>query len=234
MLFILIPGAGGDSWYFHRLEPELTARGHDVVAVDLPADRDDAGLDTYVETVLTTTDNTTHGDRVVVVAQSMGGLTGPIVAARRPVDQLVLLNAMVPLPGETGGEWWAATGQPEAAAAAARADGRSEQFDPIRDYFHDVPERVTAEALRRGEPVQSDRPFADPWPLDTWPDVPTRFIQSADDRQFPLDFQRRVVDDRLGIEVEVVPGGHLVALSQPVELARQLLDGVAPTGPARS
>lgn len=224
MLFILIPGAGGDSWYFHRLEPELVAHGHSVVAVDLPADRDDAGLDTYVETVLSAMDDAPrNGDGVAVVAQSMAGLIGPIIAARRPVDQLVLLNAMVPRPGETGGEWWSATGQPGAAAAAARADGRQEEFDPVRDYFHDVPEDVTAAALRRGEPIQSARPFADPWPLDAWPDVPTRFIQGADDRQFPLEFQRRVVAERLGIQIEVIPGGHLVALSEPVELARQLL-----------
>lgn len=48
------------------------------------------------------------------------------------------------------------------------------------------------------------------------------FLQGRDDRLFPLDFQRRVVTDRLGIEVEEVPGGHLVALSQPATLADRL------------
>ena len=61
-----------------------------------------------------------------------------------------------------------------------------------------------------------------PWPGERWPDVPTRFLQSRDDRMFPLASQRRVVRERLGIEVDDMPGGHLVALSQPVELARRL------------
>jgi pimeloyl-ACP methyl ester carboxylesterase len=52
--------------------------------------------------------------------------------------------------------------------------------------------------------------------------VPTRFLQGRDDRMFPLEFQRCVVGARLGIAVDEMPGGHLSALSQPVELARRL------------
>jgi pimeloyl-ACP methyl ester carboxylesterase len=61
-----------------------------------------------------------------------------------------------------------------------------------------------------------------PWPLKAWPDVPTRFLQGRDDRFFPVEFQRRVVRDRLGITIDEMPGGHLVALSQPGLLASQL------------
>ena len=43
-------------------------------------------------------------------------------------------------------------------------------------------------------------------------------IASTDDRLFALDFQRRISRERLGQDVEVVPGGHLVALTHPVEL----------------
>lgn len=38
--FVLIHGAGDVGWYWHRVEAELRARGHDVVAPDLPADDD--------------------------------------------------------------------------------------------------------------------------------------------------------------------------------------------------
>jgi pimeloyl-ACP methyl ester carboxylesterase len=51
-------------------------------------------------------------------------------------------------------------------------------------------------------------------------------IQGSDDRLFPLEFQRRVVSSRLGLELEVMPGGHLMALSQPAELASRLLSRV--------
>jgi hypothetical protein len=45
-------------------------------------------------------------------------------------------------------------------------------------------------------------------------------VSSRDDRLFPVDFQVRVARERLGISPQIVPGGHLVALSRPEELAR--------------
>jgi pimeloyl-ACP methyl ester carboxylesterase len=153
----------------------------------------------------------------------MGAFTAPIVASRVPTASIVLVNPMVPLAGESPGQWWEATGQRQARIAYFERIGlgRSE-FDMVEDFFHDVPASVREEAFQQGEPEQSDTPFGQPWPLDRWPDVPTRVIQGSDDRCFPLDFQRRVVRERLGLEVEVMPGGHLVALSQPEELASRI------------
>jgi pimeloyl-ACP methyl ester carboxylesterase len=90
-------------------------------------------------------------------------------------------------------------------------------------FFHDVPADVVAQAIARGEPVtRFDNLFSQPWPLDSWPKVPTRFMQARDDRFFPLEFQHRIVAERLDIPVEELPGGHLVALSQPEEVAERL------------
>ena len=50
--FVLIPGAGGAGWYWHRVVPELVARGHEAIAVDLPTDDAAADLSTYADTVL--------------------------------------------------------------------------------------------------------------------------------------------------------------------------------------
>ena len=67
--FVLLPGAGGEAWYWHLVTPRLRARGDDVVAVDLPAGDDSAGLGAYADTAARAI-----GDRddIVVVAQSMG------------------------------------------------------------------------------------------------------------------------------------------------------------------
>jgi hypothetical protein len=46
---------------------------------------------------------------------------------------------------------------------------------------------------------------------------------------FPAAFQRRVAQERLGITPDVIPGGHMVALSNPEGLADQL-DRYAATG----
>jgi len=218
--YVLIPGAGGDSWYWHRVVPLLEALGHDVVAVDLPAADPSAGLTEYADAVVDQVGD--HAD-LIVVAQSLAGFTAPLVCDRLPVELIVLLNAMAPAPHESAGEWWGNTGHSEARAElAARQGWASTDFDTMRDFFHDVPQDVIAEAMALGEPAQSDGPFGRPWPLGEWPDVPTRFLQSTDDRFFPVEFQRRVVRDRLGIPVDEMPGGHLVALSRPDELVQRL------------
>jgi pimeloyl-ACP methyl ester carboxylesterase len=202
--FVLVPGAGGAAWYWSRLVPELADRGHPAVAVDLPADDDAAGLAAYADAVVAAAGDA--GD-VVLVAQSMGGLTAPLVCDRLPVRLLVLLNAMVPRPGETGGEWWTATGQDVPAS------------DEV--FVHDVPAEVLATAPPQRD--QSMTPFGEPWPLAAWPDVRTVVLAGRDDRFFPPAFQRRVAADRLGLPVEEVPGGHLAALSYPAELAERLV-----------
>ncbi len=219
--YVLIPGAGGDAWYWHLLRPELRGRGYDVVAVDLPAGDDSAGLAEYADAVVEAI-----GDRtgIVLVAQSFGGFTAPLVCGRVPVGLLVMLNAMVPSPGELPSEWWANTGHAKARAEQAARDGRdlAADEDLMDAFFHDVVPEVVAEAWARGEPRQSGTPFKEPWPLPKWPNVPTRFLQGRDDRFFPVEFQRRVVQERLGITPDEMAGGHLVALARPKELADRL------------
>jgi pimeloyl-ACP methyl ester carboxylesterase len=219
--YALIPGAGGSAWYWHRVTPLLTGAGAGAVAVDLPADDDSADLTTYADTVCAALVDV--AGPVILVGQSMGAFTAAMVVDRVPVALIVLVNPMVPAPGEAPGQWWEATGQEQARVDHYRRIGlQRSEFDPIEDFFHDVPEEVRREALRRPEPRQSDTPFAQPWPLDGWPDIPTRVLQGSEDRLFPLDFQRRVVRERLGLGVGVMPGGHLMALSRPRELADRL------------
>jgi len=218
--YVLIPGAGGSAWYWHRVAAELRHRGHEVVAVDLPAGDDTAGLEDYAETVVAAI-----GARrdIILVAHSLGGFTAPLVCARVDVDLLVMVNAMVPAPGETGADWWENTEFEQARRDAALREGRDPDADddPEVIFFHDLPLDITAE-LMRNEPNQSGRPMRDPWPLERWPDVPTRFLACRDDRFFPLAFMRRVVRERAGVLPDEMGGGHLVALSRPTELADRL------------
>lgn len=220
--YALIPGAGGAAWYWQSVAPLLSAAGHRVVAVDLPASDNDAGLSEYADVVCAAVGVPTGP--LVVVGQSMGAFTAPLVASRLPTSLIVLVNPMVPAPGESAAQWWAATGQKAAMTEHLTRIrlGRTE-FDMLEDFFHDVPPTVREAAMEAGEPDQADKPFEEPWPLTAWPDVPTVVIQGSDDRLFPEDFQRRVVRDRLGVDLAVVPGGHLAALSYPQELADQIL-----------
>jgi len=215
--FVLIPGAGGVAWYWHRVVPLLQSLGHDTVAVDLPGDDESAGLPEYAEI---TKEAMAPYDDVVLVAQSMGGFTAAVVSDLPNVSGLVFVNAMIPLPGETAGAWWDNTGSQEARTAAAAVGGYPVEVDLDVYFLHDVPIDVAAAGanLQRNE---ADRAFESVCDF-SWPSVPITVIAGADDRFFPLDFQRRVARERLGIEPVVIPGGHLVALSNPEGLATQL------------
>src|SRR3989442_6029264 len=103
LTFILIPGAGGSAWYWHLVAPKLEQRGHEAVPVSLPAADDTAGLSEYAAAVVRAMGN--RGPRrVVLVAQSLAGFTAPLVCQRIPVALIVLVNAMIPKPGESPGE----------------------------------------------------------------------------------------------------------------------------------
>jgi pimeloyl-ACP methyl ester carboxylesterase len=219
--YVLLPGAGGEATSWRFVEPMLRERGHDVVAVNLPAADDSAGLAEYADAAVAAI-----GDRedLILVAHSLAGFTAPLVCERVPVDLLILVAAMVPAPGEAPGEWWANTGQIEAERAVKQAHGRNPDgpFDPHFTFLHDVPAEVVAQLMTEGEPTQSGTPFAKPWPLTAWPAVPTRFLLCQDDRMFPADFQRQVVKQRLGITPDEMPGGHLPAFAHPAELVERL------------
>jgi pimeloyl-ACP methyl ester carboxylesterase len=215
--YVLLHGAADSGWFWHLLEPQLRRRGHDVVAPDLPCEDDSAGLAEYADTVVEAVGDRTN---LVVVAQSFGAFTAPLVCARLPVDLLVLLAGMVPLPGERPDDWPANTGFAQARREQDERDGRAPD-DEIALFYHDVPPDLAAEALRRAR-RQSDTPGRRPWPLPAWPEVPTRFLLCRDDRFFPAEFLRRVVRDRLGLTPDEIDGSHCVALSRPRELAGRL------------
>jgi hypothetical protein len=202
--YALIPGAGCTPFYWHLLESELRSRGHDVLPIDLPSEDDDAGLPEYADVVARAIGR--RDGEVIVVAHSFGAFTAPLVCERTRVDLLVLVAGMIPRPGEPPGDWWANTGQAS---------------EPGDVYYHDVDPTLAA-AVEQTERGQSATPTTAPWPLDRWPDVPTRVLLFADDRLFPAPFMRRVAAERLGIEPDEMPGGHLAMLSRPGELADRL------------
>jgi pimeloyl-ACP methyl ester carboxylesterase len=138
MDLVLIPGAGGSAWYW--VVPLLERAHHEAIAVDLPGDDPKADLDAYAETVVRAI-----GSRkaVMLVAQSLGGFTAPLVCARsEAVRALVFVNAMIPLPGERAGDWWGNTGSSQARVAAAEERGYATDFDVATYFLHDVPEEV--------------------------------------------------------------------------------------------
>ncbi|RFS81820.1 alpha/beta hydrolase [Actinomadura spongiicola] len=207
--FVLVHGAGDVGWYWHLVEAELRARGHEVVSPDLPCDDDSAGLPEYVDAVVGAVGELRD---LVVVAHSFGGLTGPLVCERVGARLLVLTAPMIPVPGEAPNDYWANTRYEEE---------QSSYEDTVALFYQDVPPELAAEAMRRA-PDQSVARMGEPSPLQAWPDVPTRVLLFRDDRVFTPAFLRRVAEERLGIVPDEMDGGHCAALSRPSELADRL------------
>lgn len=222
--FLLVPGAGGAASYWHRVVAELEQRGHEAIAVDLPGDDDAVDLPDYVDLVVVAA-----GDRrdLVVVGQSLGGFTAVLACQKLPVSHLILVNTMIPQPGETAGDWWDATGQPAARRALDRRDGRDPDadFDPYTYFLHDLPPEALTDAGDARE--QSGRMFGTPAAFEQWPDVPTHVVVGRDDRFFPAEFQCQVARERLHLEPDVIPGGHLLALARPADLVERMAAYVA-------
>lgn len=226
---VLIPGAGGDSYYWHLVVPRLEERGWNVIAPDLPAGDDSAGIPEYADAVIEAV-----GDRrdVVVVAQSLGAFTGVELAERMPVSLIVFVAGMIPSPGETSGEWWDATGQPSAKRELDLREGRDPDapFDVMATFLHDVPAEVVDRLFERGDPPQSGRPFESANTAIAWRAIPTRVIAGTRDRFFPIDFMRRLARERAGVDPVEIDAGHLLALSKPDELSDAIAAFVSERG----
>ena len=202
--FALIHGGGGSAWDWHLVAPALRELGHDPVAVDLPSEDETAGWSEYEDTVLRSV-----GARrdVIVVGHSLGGFTAPLVCRRLPVRLLVLVAGMIPAPGELFADWW--------------ANARHQESGDDDVFYHDVPPALAAESQRRAR-GETSRALQEPWPLEAWPDTPTRYLLCRDDRLFPAEWARRHARERLGIEADEIESGHYVTLSRPAELADRL------------
>ena len=89
-------------------------------------------------------------------------------------------------------------------------------------FFHDIPPEVLEQVLQSESAEPAASLFEVPFDRPGWPEVPTTVLAGREDRFFPFEFQQRVAAERLGLDAEPIPGGHLAALSQPEALAIRL------------
>lgn len=227
-VFALVHGAyhGAASWAW--LEPELRARGHRCVVMDLPSEDPEAGCSRYADVVEEALVGAGAGDDVVLVGHGLGGLTIPVVAARRPVSQMVFLCALLPAPGRSLDQQ--VEEEPDmlcpydaAEAAIAHPDGSSSvpEGRAIELLYPDAAPSLAREAaanLRR----QFWRPAQEVTPLTAWPRVPSSYVLAGADRVVSARWARRAAQDRLGVEAVEMAGDHCPFLARPDELAEVL------------
>lgn len=229
--FALVHGAWHGASCWDATAAHLRAAGHDAIAVDLPIDNPAAGLVDYAATVLESLADVSAGSDVVVVGHSLGGLTIPLVAAARPVRELVYLCAFVPLPGAALEDdllalpdtfapgWHALVAQQE-----GHGDGSSSWPVPaaIAAFYDDCPPDVASAAaatLRR----QHWGVAREPHPLLAYPEVAARAIVCTEDRVLNAESCARHAEERVGASVRRIAGGHCPMVARPALLAELLL-----------
>lgn len=226
-LFALIHGGAHGSWCWELIVPELEARGHRVVAPDLPLEDETAGAEAWASTVIDAIDDVAGpGDRdVVLVGHSMGGMCVPIVASRRPVRRMVFLAAMVPAPGRVYAEYLAEN--PDAITLDFNVEGTpgpiGMSWEAARNgFYHDCDEQLARRAIERLRPTALTV-FSERCPLATWPDTASTYVLMRDDRAVGQAWSRRVALDRIDADLIEMDGGHSPFFSRPVELADLLV-----------
>jgi pimeloyl-ACP methyl ester carboxylesterase len=218
-LFALVHGGGHGGWCWEHLVPELEQRGHAAIAPDLPFEDDTAGAREWAEVVVDAIDRAAPSDHVVVVGHSMGGLCVPLVASLRPVQRMVFLGALVPVPGRTHAEDLAENPGTVVFDADRGTPGPSGlSWEAARHGFYaDCDEATARRAYERLRPTPLVV-FTEPCPLDAWPDVPSTYIVMHDDRAVGPAWSRRAAAG-IGADLIEIDGGHSPFYSRPAELA---------------
>lgn len=227
--FALVHGAWHNGACWDPTAALLRGAGHDVVALDLPCDDPTSGLVDYAATVIEALAHRADDD-AIVVGHSLGGLTIPLVAAARPVRELIFACAFVPLPGDCLADDLFAledTFAPEWAALASRQERHDDGSSSwptdvaIEAFYHDRPSALAAWAARQLR-RQAWAVASEPSPLAAYPEVPTRAIVCTEDRVLNAESCGRHARERVGAAVTELGGGHSPMLAQPGALVEAL------------
>jgi pimeloyl-ACP methyl ester carboxylesterase len=219
--FALIHGGAHAGWCWEELIPELEARGHTAIAPDLPLADEAAGATVWAETVIEALDAAGADQDVVLVGHSMGGMCLPVIASMWPVQRMVFLGAMVPVPDRVYSDYLdehpdAITFNVELGGPPGRA-GLS--WEAARQgFYHDCDEATARKAFERLRPT-SLTVFTERCPIDRWPDVPSTYILMTEDRAVGQAWSRRVARQRIDADLIELGGSHSPFYSRPLELA---------------
>ena len=231
--FILVHGAWHGGWCWRHVAPLLRARGHQVLAPDLPGHGDDPApawaqtLDSYTERIGSVLDSCS--DDVVLVGHSLGGLVISAVAEAMPerVRRLVFITAFLPRDGDSLMRICSVDpDNPMNSASGRTPDGRCVAVDPerVRDIFYaDCPAEDLALAKTRlgTEPIAVMFQTVHVTP-ERFGRVPRAYIHCSLDVALPLFVQEQMVAASPCATVMTLPTGHSPFFAAPEQLAIQL------------
>jgi pimeloyl-ACP methyl ester carboxylesterase len=197
--FVFVHGAWHGAWCWQALCEELTGRGHETRAVDLPCDTVGLTARDYAAAVGPQPD-------AIVVGHSLGGLTIPLVPARG----WVFLAALVPVDGIS-----ARSMHPAFTGAQRDEHGRSfwpDEETTRRYLYSDLSDDEAAWAFPQLRPQAAiDR-------VTGMPTGPCASIVTMRDEVVSPEYQLEAAAV-FGVEPLELDAGHSPFVSHPVELA---------------
>ena len=244
-IFCLVHGAYLGAWCWERLIPELEARGHQVIAMDLPIGDPSASLSDYADTVIQSLQGV--NDDVILVGHSMAGMIVPLVAKQRPIHRLVFLAALLPQIGMSGLDQFYDEVDPNMLKEICYEPPEASLFEQLGDEpalynpaaltmkqvsqdeavamefcFHDCEPDVAHWAMSKLRDMRSLSHLTEVTPLQTLPDVEYAYIVCTDDRIVSPTWSKYAALKRLGVDAIELPGGHYPQISHPIQLAEVL------------
>jgi len=228
-VFCLVLGSTQNTQCLKLLIPEIEKHGHQTITPSLPTDERAASGTRYAEVIAQALKDV--GDDVILVGHSASGMFIPLVPNLRPIRRLIYLAAIIPKPGASIMDQFAA--EPDMLnpewVAACRSDNNPFTDDEvaIKFLFHDCPPEAIELGLTTRMLMYAEGAMREIFPLEALPEVSSSYIVCADDRTISPDWSRRTARERLGVEAIELPGGHCPYLSRPLQLAAVLIKMLA-------
>lgn len=243
-VFCLVHAAFQGAWSWGSLIPQLEAKGHSSVAMDLPIENPKTTLSNYAEAVIKALPSAE--DDVILVGTSMAGTVIPLVAAQRRVRKLVYLGALIPYPGMSVIEQMYEDVVPDMWKAAGFEAPYSSKFEQLRDepdifnpsslekspledetvamefLFHDCEPEVANFAVSKLRNHLSSAHLTEVFPLQALPNVESSYIVCTEDRIISPAWCKYAARKRLGVEAIEFKSGHCPYLSQSARFAELL------------
>lgn len=223
-LFVLVHGACHGAWCWNKITPALQARGHSVLALDMPGRGGGVPgltLADHADTILSSYDG-----QAVLVGHSAGGFSISAAAEAAPdrVSRLIFVTALLPRDGEVlGRKMQRMKGERMNLPLVVAEDRLAYSFDATNasavlyngaseDDIRDAVARITFEPSGpHREAIRVGAAFAS---------VPKSYVICTQDRMIPAVDQEDMAADLT--DVARIDTGHSPFLSTPDLLAQHL------------
>src|ERR1700727_1566532 len=220
--FVLVHVAWHNACCWERVIPVLRDAGHSVTAVALPK-QPGVGAEVCAATIEKTLSRPAD---TVVVAHSAAGLVAPLAAQRAGVAELVLVAALMHVPGMSWIQQRAASGSQQHTAFFLEREPRIRTDEngalvwcsaDAADVFYNDCNAIDAELAAQRLSPQDLTIFTECAPARETPSVPTCYVLCRQDRVISPPWARHTAREQFGARIEEFDASHSPFWSRPAD-----------------